>query len=495
MKLIRIGALFTIGIVISLTALQLYQSKPAKASIKLQPCEVPEVKAKAKCGSLEVFENRASRTGRKIQINVLVVPATGPNSLPDPLFYFAGGPGSSAVEDAQGLANQLAKINEKRDLVFVDQRGTGGSNPLNCNLFDPKHPQSYFGYFFPLEAVKQCREELATKADLTLYTTSIAMDDIDDVREALGYERINTLGISYGTRAALVYLKQHEKQVRSTILHGACPTNDLLPRDYPVRNERALQGVIAECVADEACNKTFPKLREDTQAALARLIRGPVNVELPSTDSTGASNYDVVVKMQLTRDLAAEAIRYMLYNPMAAARIPFVLNQAAKGNFGPIAQAALNYRQQIVATGSNGMYLSVTCAEDLPWIKEGEGERLSQNTFLGDYRLRQQREACALWARGDVPADYAQPVQSKVPVLLLTGEWDPVTPPSNGETVAKYLPNSLHVVIPHGGHGFFGLDGLNCIENLVDDFVSRGTTKNLNTVCISSIKRKGFVLQ
>ena len=495
MTLRRICVLFTTLLVTLLCGFQLYQSTRAKATIHLQPCELPGIKAKTKCGSLEVFENRAKGTGRKIKINVLVVPATGPTRLPDPLFYFAGGPGSSAVEDAQGLANQLAKINEKRDLVFADQRGTGGSNPLNCNLFDPKHPQSYFGYFFPLEAVKKCREELASKADLTLYTTSIAMDDVDDVRDALGYERINTLGISYGTRAALVYLRQHEKHVRTTILHGACPTNDFLPRDYSVRNERALQGVIAECAADEACSKKFPKLREDAQSALSRLLQGPVNVELPSTDSNGASNYDVVVKMQLSRDLAAEAIRYMLYNPMAAARVPFVLNQAAKGNFGPIAQAALNYRQQIVATGSNGMYLSVTCAEDLPWIKEGEGERLAQNTFLGDYRLRQQREACALWARGEIPSDYANPVQSKVPVLLLTGEWDPVTPPSNGETVAKSLANSRHVVVPHGAHGFFGLDGLNCIDKLIEDFIAQGSTKNLNTDCVSSIKRKGFVLE
>jgi pimeloyl-ACP methyl ester carboxylesterase len=239
----------------------------------------------------------------------------------------------------------------------------------------------------------------------------------------------------------------------------------------------------------------FPKLREDAHATLARLLEKPVDVELPSTDSRGASNYDVVVKIQLSRDLAAEAIRYMLYNPTAAARVPFVLNQAGKGNFGPIAQAALHYRQEIVATGSNGMYLSVTCAEDLPWIKEGEGERMSENTFLGDYRVKQQREACALWPRAVISGDYARPVRSTVPVLILTGEWDPVTPPSNGDAAAKYLPNSLHVIVPHGAHGFGGLDGLQCIDNLLNSFISRGTVKNLDTGCVSSIKRRGFVLQ
>ena len=141
------------------------------------------------------------------------------------------------------------------------------------------------------------------------------------------------------------------------------------------------------------------------------------------------------------------------------------------------------------------MYLSVTCAEDLPWIKPGEGERLAEKTFLGDYRVRQQREACALWPRAQISEDYGMPVRSTVPVLILTGEWDPVTPPSNGDAAGKYLPNSLHVVVPHGAHGLDGLDGISCIDNLVDDFVIRGTTKNLNTSCVSSIKRKGFVLQ
>jgi pimeloyl-ACP methyl ester carboxylesterase len=491
----QICLLLSIVVVTSIGGFQLYQSTRARSTIRLQPCELSGVKAKAKCGSLEVFENRATQTGRKISIKVLVVPATGPNRLPDPLFYFAGGPGSSAIEDAQGVANQLAKINEQRDLVFVDQRGTGGSNPLNCNLFDPKHPRSYFGYFFPLDEVKKCREELLTKADLTLYTTPIAMDDLDDVRAALGYKQINTLGASYGTRAALVYLRQHEPHVRTTILQGVVPTNDYIPLDFARRNERALQGILAECAADDSCRTAFPKLNENTQAALTRLLQKPVDVELPGTDSTGASNYDVVVKIQLSRDLAAEAIRYMLYNPTAAARVPFVLNQAGSGNYGPIAQAALYYRQHIVATGSNGMYLSVTCAEDLPWIKPNEGERLAENTFLGDYRIRQQREACALWPRAELSEDYAQPVRSTVPVLIVTGEWDPVTPPANGDAVAKYLPNSLHVIVPHGAHGLGGLEGVDCINTLVDDFVSRGTTKNLDTACVSSIKRKGFVLQ
>jgi pimeloyl-ACP methyl ester carboxylesterase len=187
----------------------------------------------------------------------------------------------------------------------------------------------------------------------------------------------------------------------------------------------------------------------------------------------------------------------MLYNTGGAARVPLFLHQAAEGNFAPLAQAAFRFRRTLVGTGSNGMYLTVTCAEDVPWVKRSEGEAkgFNQNTFLGDYRLDQQREACALWPRATVDADYFKPVRSDVPVWILTGEWDPVTPPANGEFVARTFPNSLQIVVPHGAHGIGGLDGIDCIQQLGAEFVARGTTKGLDTSCVKNIRRKGFVLQ
>jgi pimeloyl-ACP methyl ester carboxylesterase len=461
------------------------------ATIALRPCEVRGLQGPAKCGTLEVFENRASRKGRKIGLNIVVLPATGQQREPDPFFYFAGGPGSAATEDAPGIAQAFAKIREHRDLVFVDQRGTGQSHPLDCAFFNPKNPQSYFEYFFPLDDVRKCRSDLETKADLKLYTTTIAMDDIDEVRAALGYDKINLFGGSYGTRAAMVYLRQHPKHVRTVMLQGVSPTNMHLPNDYPVQTERALQGVLAECAADEACNKAFPNIKSEVKAVLEKLIKGPVDVEFQVQGVT------TPIKVTLSRNLAAEAVRYMLYNPGGAARLPLVLHQAAEGNFGPLAQTALRFRRTLVGTGSNGMYLTITCAEDVPWIKrsEGESERFSQNTFLGDYRLHQQREACALWPRATVDSDYFKPVRSDAPVLILTGEWDPVTPPANGDFVARTFPNSLHVVVPHGAHGLGGLEGTDCIDRLSTEFVERGTTKGLDTSCVKNIRRRGFPLR
>ncbi len=495
---IVITLLATLAITRETAAQQQSAKTMSTPSLVLSPCNVEGTSEKVKCGTHEVYENRTSKKGRKISLKIVVFPATGKQREPDPFVYVPGGPGSSATEDAPYVAPQFAKIREHRDLLFVDQRGTGGSHPLNCEFFNDANIQSYFGYFFPLEDVRKCRQQLEQKADLTLYTTPIAMDDLDEVRAALGYERLNLFGSSYGTRASLVYLKQHPEHVRTVTLQGVAPTNQYMPLAFAQHMERALQGVLSECGADEACNRAFPGLRAETKAVLGRLIQGPVEVEVRKNFDRGgnapslAPSPEERVKVKLSRDLAVEAVRYMLYHPGGASRAPLVLHQAAQGNFVPLAENALSYRRNLVGSGANGMYLSVTCAEDLPWIKAGEGERLAANTFLGDYRLRQQREACALWPRATVPSDYSEPVRGSAPVLILTGEWDPVTPPSNGDATARHLPNSLHVVVPHGAHGFGGLEGIDCIERLNTEFVEKGTVKGLDTSCVKNIRRKGF---
>ena len=486
----------------SFTCVKTAQQPTAKTlpspSLVLSPCNVEGTAEKVMCGTYDVYENRHTKKGRKISLKVVVFPATGKEHAPDPFVYIPGGPGSSATEDAPYVAPEFAKIREHRDLLFVDQRGTGGSHPLNCDFYNAADLQSYLGYFFPLEDVRKCREELEQKADLTLYTTPIAMDDLDEVRAALGYEQLNLFGGSYGTRASLVYLRRHPKHVRTVILQGVAPTNQYMPLAFAQSMERALQGVLAECGADETCNRAFPNLGSETKAVLERLIQGPVEVEIRKNFDRGgdAANSspspEERVKVKLSRDLAVEAVRYMLYHPGGASRAPLVLHQASQGNFVPLAETALNYRRNLVGSGSNGLYLSITCAEDLPWIKAGEGERLAANTFLGDYRLRQQREACALWPRATIPGDYSEPVRASAPVLILTGQWDPVTPPSNGDAAARNLPNSLHIVVPHGAHGFGGLEGIDCIGRLNTEFVDKGTVKGLDTSCVKNIRRKGF---
>ena len=488
-KSFRFAGFVILALFTTLQAASTTQPTVAKGAVELKPCKLEGFEGDAKCGTLEVFENRATQKGRKIKINILVLPATGPQREPDALFYFAGGPGSAATEDASGIAQMLKDMRQRRDLVFVDQRGTGQSNPLNCELFNSADPQSSLGSFFPLDDVRKCRAQLEPKADLTLYTTNIAMDDLDDVRAALGYEQINLYGGSYGTRAALVYLRRHPKHVRTVMLHGVAPTNQFMPRSFPQDTERALQGVLSECEADEECRKAFPQVKTDAQRVLEALLQSPAQVEVKLQQSKDP------VSVKLNRNLAAEAVRYMMYSPGGARRVPLFLHLAAEGNYAPLARAALLFRQNLVATGSNGMYLSVTCAEDLPFVKAEEAKQIGANTFLGSYRYDQQNAACELWPRAMLDSKYAAPVRSDKPVLIMTGEWDPVTPPSQGDAVAKTLPNSLHIVVNDGAHGLSGLQGIECLDRLMTQFVERGSVKGLDTSCTKDIKRNGFALK
>ncbi|HMF08864.1 MAG TPA: alpha/beta fold hydrolase, partial [Thermoanaerobaculia bacterium] len=426
-----------------------------KSQELLTPCEVPGVPGKVRCGTYEVYEDRAARKGRKLSLKIVVLPATGSPRAPDPLVFLSGGPGEAAAQAAPDLAEELRAIREHRDLLLVDQRGTGASHPLNCQLYLPRENlQSYLGEFFPLESVRRCRQELEKDSDLTRYTTPDAMDDLDDVRGALGYERLNLLGVSYGTRAAQVYLERHPGHVRTVVLHGVVPTDDRMPLHIPRYAQRALSGVLGECAAESACRAAFPDLAREARDLFSGPARWPV-----TTAALNPLTGDPA-EVSLSRDLAAEAVRYMLYSPAAAAEIPAVIHQATNGDFAPLAERALFGRREIVGGGSTGMYLSVTCAEDVPWIRPGEGEREAEGSFLGDYRLRQQRAACALWPRASIPKDYFQGVTGAAPALLLTGQWDPATPPSDGDAVSKGLPHSLAVVVPHGGHAFDGLLGV-----------------------------------
>jgi pimeloyl-ACP methyl ester carboxylesterase len=452
--------------------------------LQLQPCDVAGVR-QARCGTYEVWEDRGRQAGRKIGLRVVVVPATGAERRPDPLVFLNGGPGESATQAAPGLAHEFSKVLEHRDLLLVDQRGTGGSNPLDCTLYGPDL-QSFLGDFFPKDAVRRCRAALEGKADLTLYTTPVAADDLDEVRAALGYPALNLLGASYGTRAALVFMRHHPESVRTAALQGVEPPSFPMPLDFARDAQRALDGVVGECAAERGCAAAFPSLPADAKAVFATLERGPVRAAIldPNTGDP--------TEVTLSRDLVAEAIRYLLYQSAGASMIPVLVHQAAGGDFGPLAEFALFGRREIVSSGSTGLYLSVTCAEDLPRIAPGEGERAAAGTFLADYRLRQQRAACELWPRMSPPSGFGEPVSAPTPTLLLSGQWDPVTPPSQAEAAQRHLPDAVHVVVPSGGHSYDGLQGLDCVTKLLADFIEAGSAKGLDTACVSSIKRPPF---
>ncbi|HEX3555405.1 MAG TPA: alpha/beta fold hydrolase [Thermoanaerobaculia bacterium] len=196
------------------------------------PCKVPGLNEEVRCASYAVWEDRAAKKGRKIGINVVILPAKGPDKAPDPLFFFGGGPGQGIAGEAPGLAESPAR--QKRDVVLVDQRGTGRSNPLDCELWGhPLDLRQAAGDVFPIAAVRACKAKLEKVADLRLYTTPLAMDDVDEVRAWLGYGKVNLSGGSYGTRAAEVYLQRHPQSVRTVTLLAVAPLDEYLPCTTP----------------------------------------------------------------------------------------------------------------------------------------------------------------------------------------------------------------------------------------------------------------------
>lgn len=463
-----------------------------RPELVLGPCTgVPDLPPEARCGTYEVWENRGARSGRKIPLRVLVLPAEGPDRLPDPFVYFEGGPGDSAVEAGSWLALDFKSLRRRRDILLVDLRGTGASAPLFCpGLQENADLQGFLDHYLPPAQVKACAERLGKVADLAQYTTDSSVDDVDEVRAALGYDKVNLYGVSGGSRAALVYLRRHPDRVRTVALASVSPTDERGPFPMARNAQRALDGLIAECAGDEGCRAAFPRLREEVAAVLRQAGQEPVTVRLSGGETGGPVPVPVPVDIRLTRNALALTLRYMLYRPPMAALLPLHVHRAAQGDWKPMAETARTAAGGI--SFARGYYLSVTCSEDLPFIREEEIAAAVQGSFLGDLRIRQQQAACAAWPVPPVGRSFLEPVVSGVPVLLISGERDPVTPPGNAERVARTLRNSVQVVVPDGGHSFGGIEGAECVDRLIIRLVETGTVKGLDGTCLERAKRPEF---
>src|SRR5205814_9220382 len=329
---------------------------------KLKPCQLAGIDEKLFCGKLTVFENRETRSGRTIDLNLVVLPGFDQKTKAEPMFTLAGGPGASSAEGAEFFAGAGKDYRRRRDVVCVDQRGTGKSNRLAIPR--DKTANYYLGEMFPIDYVKEMRHALEQRADLTKYTTSIAMDDLDDVRAWLGYDKINLFGGSYGTRAALVYMRQHPDLVRSAILLAVAPTDLKMPLHHSESAARAIDLLFGECERGAACHAAFPQIRDDWNNVLAQLEKQPAHVEYSPPGMAAPTTVEV------QRSVFAEQVRIWLYRRDECARIPLIVHHAANGDFGPFLQLAIG--PSIPDFVADGMYLSVTCAEDVPFIKPEE---------------------------------------------------------------------------------------------------------------------------
>jgi pimeloyl-ACP methyl ester carboxylesterase len=446
---------------------------------RLHPCEIAEGPPDAFCGQLTVFENRTTRVGRTIGLKIVVAPALRRDAKTDPLFVFEGGPGGGAATLAQYRVPMFRRFQTDRDIVLVDQRGTGGSNALDCAGDEPDEEDFRTIDEYPIGRFRSCLEKL--RADPRLYTTSVAMDDIDEVRSYLGYESINLWGGSYGTRAALVFLKQHESAVRSVVLDGVAPPDMRLPLFMARDSQRALDRLIADCARDTVCAGQFPELGQTVQALWARLASRPtVRFAHPRT----ARPQTLVVSQRLVASVVFQA----LYSPEISALLPRLLTDAAAGNYQGLFALAFS-RDMPKGSLSDGMFLSVVCAEDLPRITSDDIARESAGSFIGTTMFDTQMKPCAFWPRGTVTDDYYAPVTSDRPVLIFSGANDPVTPPSWGDHVAEHLSRAKHFVVPGAGHITL-MRG--CVPELVAAFLTAASADHLDGGCLAALTRPPF---
>lgn len=450
--------------------------------VALKPCRVEGIPWQAQCGTYEVWENREAKQGRKIPLRVVVVPALAPQPEPDPLVYLAGGPGQAASKSHSLQA--VERVHRNRDIVLVDQRGTGASNPLACNPHPPDAPlNEFFDDNYREDSLRKCLASYGD-ADVRLYTTPIAMDDLDEVREALGYDKINLWGISYGTRAALVYMRQHPEHVRTTTLDGVAPLSLYLPLYVARDGQRALELVFAHCEKDAACAKAYPDLRARVEALVERLKKEPVHTRV-AHPLTGVSE-----ELTLSYSAFTSALQGELYAPELAALMPLVLDRATHEDWNPFVALSYGIGAGMEKTMSQGMFLSIVCAEDAPFVTEEDVVREAKGTWLGENPMRGIMKACKVWPRGTVPKSYREPVTSSVPTLLFSGELDPVTPPSWAEDAMKTLSRSRHVVVPGVGHNTIGIG---CVRTLMADFIARGDVEGLPTGCGEGLGRPPFI--
>lgn len=427
------------------------------------------------CGIYSVFENRTKQNGRKIGLHVMILPAGAEKPAADPVFGFAGGPGQAATE-AFPWVTSIVALRRQHDIVLIDQRGTGKSNPLRCD-FDENDIQSLLNGPGSVKNLPACRQELETRADLTQYTTSNFADDVDEVREALGYDRIDVMGGSYGTVSGLVYLRRHGEHVRSMVLQGAATPDYRLPLPFAKTIQASLEHLFADCAADAVCRKDFPDLKADFETVVKRLGAKPATYEYSSQDVT------------LTRGAFVSDLRPMLYQPLIVSRLPYILHRAFENDFAPFTAGAVLMRRATNQSVARGLAFSVGCSESVPLTSESDIERETAGTYLGDYDVRTYQKNCQAWPHADVSKDFLKPVRSDVPVLLIAGAGDPATPPSWAEHAAETLPNGRVVTIPNGTH----LTGAQCIDTLILSFVSRASAKGIDASCVKEVHNPPFM--
>ena len=433
----------------------------------------------ARCGTLAVPEDYAQPTGRAIQLHIAVVPALGGSG--EPLFVLAGGPGQAATAFYAAVAPAFGPIARSHDIVLVDQRGTGGSNRLDCRFPDD------FAIRTPPPAELErlsaaCVAALPGRAQF--YTTSVAVRDLDEVRSALGYDALSLYGASYGTRVAQHYVRRFPARVRALILDGVVPPDAVLGPSIAADAQRALDLTFARCSADAACHAAFADPAADYRTLRSRLDRAPLALSVadPSTARPTAVSFGP--------EQLGSTLRLLSYSATTTALVPLLLHSAVEGDARPLAAQFVLYSHELDTEIAYGMHNAVACTEDAPFFGVVDREAM-QRTYLGTVELDSLAAMCRPWPRGARDPDLAAPLRSRAPALILSGEADPVTPPAFGERAAAGFADVRHIVLRGQGHGQLATG---CLPDLMATFLKDHTTRDLDTHCAERVAPVAFFI-
>jgi pimeloyl-ACP methyl ester carboxylesterase len=467
-----------VGVVNATVAGDPQRSVASFGALDLSSCAIAGIAQPARCGVLNLPENPHRPGHRQLPISVAVIPATGGRALPDPIVVLMGGPGEAAISAAAVFANQFAPLRDDRDVLLVDQRGTGQSGTLRCDLYSAEDAAASLRDVFPLAAVERCERRLRARADLTQYGYAHFASDLEQVRRALGYGRLNLFAGSYGTRAAQVYLRAYPQSVRTVYLGSVVPIDVAIPLPFAKSAQIALENLFSACTADSECRAAFPNLRDEFVQVVARLESGAVRVSVPGHADT----------VPVHRGRVVEWIRGKLYRPGSAAVLPWLIHRAYVGDWSPLVERILSDARGGDSALSFGLLFSITCNEDVAFVREEDVVPETRGTFLGDYRLRQQQAACKHWPKASLPKHYRTPVRSSVPTLFVSGDTDGGTPLWFTEHAAQGFSDRVQIVLRGQGH----TEWSDCVGQIYRQFVRSGATPGLGTAACQPVPRPPF---
>jgi len=448
-------------------------------TLVFEPCTLSQaglaLTVAAQCATLRVLEDRSRPGGRAIDIAVARIAGSARKSQPDPVVMLAGGPGQAALEAFPQVAAAFRGILRDRDVILVDQRGTGRSHALHCPEAEAEATAEFMDPDVARVLTARCLREIETHADARFYTTSDYVADLESVRVALGVAQFNLVGISYGTRVALEYLRRHPQHTRAVVLDSVVPPELILGAEHARNLESAVNAQFARCDADPACRDRFGSPRVQLDELLAKLRVAPQRVTYRDP-LTHQSKSDT-----LTATDVAGVVRLYAYAPQLFGMLPMTLAAAAGGEYETLLAQARMIEQLLGEQISMALQLSVSCAEDAPWLKADPADA---GTLLGTTFVDLLQAQCAVWPRGRVPPDFHEPLESQHAVLLFSGELDPVTPPRYGDAVHRMLPNSRHFTLNGQGHSVLAAG---CAPKLMTDFIARGDASTLDGQCLERL--------